>query len=160
MENTFKCKDEVIYRSKLLENPIWTYGVFSHYEEKGGITYGVVSGNCGLDVRMWDFLPYEGNEHLVGKPICDEQVCDLKEGEWLFVFDVISDIPFRTVLRKFLSTTVDKIRVLNLDHILMGFSDFKYAVRFSDFNPENMVETKKKILYVKGNKIYRESIPV
>ena len=155
MEKEFKCKDEVIYRSKKYEYPIWTYGIFSHYEHRGGNTYAVISGNNGHDVMMWDILPYEGNEHLVGKTVDVEHVEEvvLEQGEWLMVFFHPKYIPFDCCLRKFEGIEDGNIKVYNDNNNKK--SNWLYAIRFSDFNIEDIDETRKHILYVDNNRIVK-----
>lgn len=66
MEKKFKCKDELIYRSKYeYGNQHWTYGIFSHYEYHQDVTFASL-GCISLNINDWDILPYEENEHLVG----------------------------------------------------------------------------------------------
>lgn len=143
MEREFKCKDEVIYRSRKYENPIWTYGIFSHYEHRGGRTYAVVSGSCGVDVLLWDFLPYEGNEHLVGKMIDVEhvEVVDLMEGEWLMVSDSASNYPGEWMLRSLMYADGDEVMVQSVRFAYGDVTGYKFAIPFDKFKPDNMDES-------------------
>ena len=150
---TFKCKDEVIYRFKGgpglgLPEP-WIYGIFSHYKKDGSI---VVNGNCYQETVM-DILPYEGNEHLVGTTDEPEEEVKLEKGEYVFVCDRVSSFAEEWILRIFDGCWSGIIYAFN--NVMPSLAGWKYAIRFKDFNPNDMEETKKHILCVKGGKIVK-----
>lgn len=96
-----------------------------------------------------DLLPYEGNEHLVGttdKP--DEEEVRLEEGEYCFFCDNVDQSAEIWIFDKFKS-------IRRKGFGLYSGLDSALAVRFSDFNPNDMEETRKHILCVKDGKIIR-----
>ena len=148
MEKKFKCKDEVIFRCKIeYGNQHWTYGIFSHYEYHQDDTFASL-GCLSLNINDWDILPYEGNEYLVGTTNEPETEVRLEEGELLLVADsedrVIDCI---SAVRKF-------VKVLITVFVTNG-GNWSLAIRFRDFDPSNMEETRKHILCVKNGKIVR-----
>ena len=152
--NKFKCKDEVIYRFKggpgLGEPEPWIYGIFSHYKKEGDI---VINGNC-YQRRIMDILPYEGNEELVGKTDEPDEEVKLKEGEWLMVGNLInSSLPEEWMLREYCRMNTDNIETFN--NSSCEFQHWPCAIKFSNFNPNDMEETRKHILCVKKGKIIR-----
>lgn len=152
LKQLFKCKDEVLYRCKVkFGEHFWTYGIFSHYEYVNNKTYAVVSGTCGMDITKWDFIPYEGNEHLVGTQLEleSEEGIKLEEGELLIVTDFLDRLSKGLGHLKRITEIQDNCFVSSD----FGESRYKYAIRFSDFNPNDMEETQKHILCVKNGKV-------
>ena len=154
MEKKFKCKDEVIYRSPD-DNHEWIFGLFSHYgKNKDGIDYLVVNGAF---YRLDDIniLPYEGNEELVGTTDEPETEVRLEDDEWvMYAFGgLISIYPLDYKLGKFIKINEgdNNITIQDSDAV-RGSSKF---IKFSDFNPNDMEETRKHILCVKNGKIMR-----
>lgn len=150
MEKKFKCKDEVIYRSKIeYGNHHWTYGIFSHYEHYQDVTFASL-GCLSLNINDWDILPYEGNENLVGTSDSPDEEMILEEGELIIVSSNDSRILSEClgILERF--KEVDENRFISKD-----YDKYEYAIRFRDFDPSNMEETRKHILAVKNGRIIR-----
>ena len=142
MEKKFKPFDKVLVRD---HEDVWHCDIYSHYNEnaKGHVTLSI------FDVSDIHILPYEGNEHLVGTTDYPDEEVRLEEGELIFVDDTISD---DIVLWNFTRFA----QVSSSDSFATKFGNiFKYAIRFSDFNPNDMVATKAKILCVKNGKVVR-----
>lgn len=123
---------------------VWIADTYSNYiqSEELHLTYRGA-------FRDYEILPYEGNEHLVGTPNEPEEEIKLQEGEWIVAFDN---------LEKFNKGEAGAIRLFR--HILENWFQtdgwsWNYAIRFSDFNPNDMEETRKHILCVKNGKVVR-----
>lgn len=145
MEKKFKCKDEVIYRRNYEEDE-WTYGIFSHYHDN--FRNAVVNG-VYITLDSWDILPYEGNEHLVGTDQNTDEEVRLEEGEYLMgCCEIELEHPQYWNIGKY-------VKNLHKDCFLTDCGSYIYAVKFSDFNPSNMEETKKHILCVRNGKIVK-----
>ena len=142
----FKCKDEVIYR---IPGGEWYYGIFSHYKSQGlHLKTAVINGNH-YNLETVDILPYEGNEHLVGTTDSPEEEVRLEEGETLLCTS-----------KNGLSLIDEGLDVFHLRryksiHTNLFNGEWSFAIKFSDFNPNDMEETKAKILCVKNGKIVR-----
>ena len=160
MKKKFKCKDEVIFPKRILtfgkESFVWEYGIVSH--DNGDIVYLV--GNVTLSKRN-KILPYKNNEKLVGtdyNPYETKEVkfkeVTLEEGEWVMCNNCFDEVPSRWKLRS--------LRDIHWDRFKTGYeangynedtTDYKFAVRLTDFNPSDMKETFHKILYAEKGKI-------
>ena len=151
----FKCKDEVIYR-RTDEESEWTYGIFSHYYDNNNVEGVVVDGHFLLST-VHNILPYEGNEHLVGRVDEPDEEVRLEYGELIIAIDKedyecgFSDGIIGKVV-KFKNKFIER-------NGKWGFSIpggcNSLAIRFSDFNPNDMEETKKHILCVNGGKVVK-----
>ena len=152
MEKKFKPFDRVIIR---LGNKIWKADLYSHYGEIPGL-HKVVSG---YQVGNNDILPYEGNEELVGTTDEPETEVRLEEGEIIIAIYKedyecgFSDGVIGTAV-KFKNKFIER-------NGKWGFSipggGRNFAIRFSDFNPNDMEATKGKILCVKNGKVVKYS---
>ena len=143
MEKKFKTFDRVIIR---LGNKIWKADLYSHYDEIPGL-HKVVSGK---QVGSNDILPYEGNEHLVGTTDEPDEEVRLEEGEWIIPADKVG------VFEKVVNCIIRQFDYVEDDLFKCKDSAaWAFAIRFSDFNPNDMEETKKKILCVKNGKVIR-----
>lgn len=140
----FKPFDKVIFKYKN-KSYIWVCGFFSNYED--GDIY-LIGNDVAFSLDEYDILPYEGNEHLVGTTNEPEEEVKLEEGEVIIVFDAYNRF-FDGVscVRKF-------TRVLNTV-FETNAANWSFAIRFSDFNPNDMEETKKHILCVKNGKVVK-----
>lgn len=155
MEHKFKCKEEVIFRPTWDENVRWTYGIVSHTLNDSVI----LSGNIELFKAYYDFLPYEGNEHLVGttdNPFKEVEVM-LKKGELVFCFDsMVRFEEYDINLGKF-ENIIDFSEVDYDPDGLINISrcNWNYCIPFSKFNPNDMEATKKEILTVRNGKLVK-----
>lgn len=145
----FKPFDKVLVRRESRPNEIvdWRADIFSHIDNDGfyvTIGLGIVTKN--------DILPYEGNEHLVGTTDEPEEEVELRKGEWVMVSDEKSIDPELWRLRRF-DGFGSTIRAFN--NANGWLCTWGYAIKFSDFNPNDMEETKKHILCVKNGKIVK-----
>lgn len=140
----FKCKDEVIVR---LKKPgcCWFYGVVSH----SGDDYVTLSGGFRHPYEIYDVLPYEGNEHMVGtlNEVNTDEVL-LEIGELLCGFWGIDDLgTYNIGMGKFIQVMGDEIETEN--------ASYMYCIPFSKFNPDDLEATKKEILMVKDGKLVK-----
>lgn len=137
---TFNAFDKVLVRDKWDDK--WQIDLYSHFDEecKQHITMCYGDGVKGNNI-----LSYKGNEHLVGTTDEPEEELELEEGEWLMVCDTPS-------------LNVDNWCFTRLYGIIANtfqskHTHWRYAIRFKNFNPYNMEETTKHILYIKNNKV-------
>lgn len=148
MENKhkqFKPFEKVLVRS--LINPIWSCDFYSHYKANADAHDTV----CFRTIKDSDILPYEGNESLLGTTDEPEEEVQLEEGELLVYFEKIKYLEeFDLFLARFDGTTDTLIRVKT-----ECVKKWEFAIRFSDFNPDDMEETMKHILCVKNGKVVR-----
>lgn len=95
-----------------------------------------------------------GKHNLQGEP---EEEVKLEKGEWVMVPD--GGGSFNNALQWHLSKFFRTITVNDEEnfHVATGLSiaDCLYAVKFSNFNPNNMEETRKHILCVKNGRIVK-----
>ncbi|MCH5234487.1 MAG: hypothetical protein J1E16_04275 [Muribaculaceae bacterium] len=142
----FKPFDRIIYKEKLFNGCRWHCAFFSDYNESNGCV-NFADGKPYHFTNI-DILPYEGNEHLVGTTDSPDEEVRLEEGELIIVFDDYQRL-FDNIscVRKF-------IRVLNTV-FETNAANWNFAIRFEDFDPSNMEETRKHILCVKNGKIIR-----
>lgn len=127
----------------------WQIDLYSHWDSDSE-NHITMSYGGGLEITDEDILPYECNEELVGTIDEPETEVRLEEGEWCIFFDNFEWVKEgeHGVLRR--------LQKLNgawfFDYNRMNW---KYAIRFKDFNPNDMEETKKHILCVKNGKIVK-----
>ena len=137
----FKAFDKVLVRNHYDRR--WKCDVYSHRTGETGVQtiHDIYS--------IKNVLPYEGNEHLVGTTYEPDEEVKLKEGEWVFVIDKPVGIsPTTWEFTQFSHTKYNQF--FDKDD-----TNWDFAIRFSDFNPNDMAETKKHILCVKNSKIIR-----
>lgn len=149
MENKhkqFKPFDRVLVRRLSISNNLifWKADIFSHME---GDTFYVTIGS-GY-VTKDEILPYEGNESLVGTTDEPEEEIKLEYWEWIMATNTFSDDPSAWYLEQCANIEgEDKLDTRNKNCYL-------YFIRFKDFNPNDMEETRKHTLCVKNGKIIR-----
>lgn len=145
MENKhkeFKPFDRVLVKY----GKVWVVDFYRNYVESTNIHLTLTGTSYDNDI-----LPYEGNEHLVGKVDEPEEEVKLKKGECVIYFDESQDLDrFDLFLSRFEGVTGSQIVVSTKFP-----TEWHYAIRFSDFNPDDMEETRKHILCVKDGKIIR-----
>ena len=144
MEKKFKAFDKVIVRDKDIFLK-WTCDFYSHYDND--IKHHVTSTMTKLQDD--DILPYEGNEHLVGTTDSPDEEVRLEEGDWVMASNVITRTPVHWILEQY--DTIQEENSIETKRELR----YRYAIRFKDFDPSNMEETKKHILCVKNGRIIR-----
>lgn len=152
---TFKCKDEILLKYKLDES-VWFHAIFSSYSNAN--THIIISGGFKYSLDSYDILPYKGNKHLVGTTDEHYEEIKLEKGEYMW----FSDNTSLSYMEKWLPKRFEEI---DIDNYFISYDAYRetkyqwsYAIRFSDFNPNDMVETKKHVLCVKNGKVvkYRE----
>lgn len=151
MENKikeFKAFDKIIWRAKDFgddNDRTWRCALYSHSKEN----YIFTTESLMLNKNNIDILPYEGNEHLVGTTDDPNEEVKLEKGELIITFDSINDFSFGCfgAIREFSGYELDKFKSNGVYWCL--------AIKFSDFNPNDMEETKKHILCVKNGKIIK-----
>lgn len=145
----FECKDEVIYQNRInFENSplIWNYGIVNYEDEE----YVYLVGGLYINKNTFKILPYEGNEHLVGTTYEPDEEVMLEKGDDVICFDSIINFEnsCKLYIAKFWRTNEVLFKTVNNENYI-------YAIRFSDFNPNDMEETAKHILCVKNGKIVK-----
>ena len=145
MEKKFKPFDKVLIRGI----QYWECSLYNFYDKEAKL-HTVIS----TDEYIHDdnILPYEGNEELVGTSDEPETEVKLDKGEWVMVCDDRSILPENWKIRRY-DGTDSSIRVFN--NSSASLCAWKYAIRFSDFNPNDMEETRRYILVVKNGKIIK-----
>lgn len=103
-------------------------------------------GGCWKSDR--DIIPFEGNEHLVGTTDEPEEEIVLKEGEFILCHDFIEMIQDGV-------GTLSKYVGLVVDNIKCKAGTFHYCIPMSKYNQNNLEETRKWILKVKGDKLVK-----
>lgn len=141
----FKCKDEVIYPTiDYGDGTItWNYGIVNYEDEN----YVHLVGGKVIRKKVYRVLPYKGNEHVVGTSDSPDEELKLEKGEYCFFSMFAEEIAELWDLRKF-----DRIYK---NEFYSSDAGWMYAIRFSDFNPNNMEETSRHILCVKNGKVVR-----
>lgn len=146
----FNCKDDVIYRPKGESAYIWVYGIFSHYDGNGAY---IIGADEVLNLSEYDILPLAGNQHLVGTSDMPEEEVKLEKGEQIICNN---DVELLKAGIGFLTTFAYN----DIDAFFTGKTrfvndEFRYVIKFSDFNLNDLEETKKHILYVRNGKIIK-----
>lgn len=147
----FKPFDRIIAREG---DGNWICDLYSHYNSK--TNSHVTIGFCDLEDNC--ILPYEGNEHLVGTTNVPGEEVKLEEDEWIMVCDTMERPCWnlRVFSGSILSSTFKAYRYKK--HMRLPSEctlNWRYCVRFSDFNPNDMEETEKHILCVRNGKIVK-----
>ena len=143
----FKPFNRVLVR--ISKESIWECDFYSYFRKNHEYPHRTLC-HCFKDENI---LPYEGNEHLVGTTGEPEEEIELKEGEWLMVSNGTHANPSKWELREYIGFQLT-IMVKNTDIVnALGF--YKFAIRFKDFNPDDMEETSRHILCVRNGKIVR-----
>lgn len=143
MKKEFKAFDKVIVKSQT--DDYWTCDLYSHLNEDMG-THETISR---IDLYDNDILPYEGHEHLVGSDQNPDEEVRLEEGEFLICFDCMDYFEAKDFcLSPFNALRESTVRTKD-------GNNWSLFIRFSDFNSNDMEETKAKILCVRNGKIVR-----
>lgn len=141
MENkTFKTFDKVLVR----DGGVWTPDIYSYY--RTDINRHWCLGFGWLNEGQ--ILPYEGNEELVGTNQELEEQVQVKYWEWIMTSNTCSNDPSAWYLEQCANIKENLIETKNCHY-------YHYFIKFSDFNPNDMEETRKHILCVKNGKIVR-----
>lgn len=146
MENRkqFKPFDKVLVRDG---NNRWKIDFYSHFDNE-------CNGHHTMCYSLYkvphnEILPYEGNEHLLGTTDKPEEKIKLEEEEFLVCFDCMDYFDAKDFcLSPFDCLSLSTVRTKD-------GNNWGLFIRLSDFNPEDMEETKKHILCVKNGKIIR-----
>ena len=144
----FNAFDKVLVRSQFAYDGIWFADLYSHYSNNMHYSIGM------SQIDDYDIVPYEGNEHLLSTTDDPEEDVKLRMGEYIMVADKPNVSEYKWTLRKFAGThkSTECLAAVALDDTKFRW---KYAIRFSDFNPYYMEETKKHILCVRNGKVVR-----
>ena len=101
-----------------------------------------------IDFRYYDVLPFAENEHLVGTSETPEKV-ELKYGDAIICFNDFEDIDvFNFVLSKYKGLMPNNILSANEE-------GWAYCIPFSQFNPNDIKETRKHIHFVRNGKLVK-----
>ena len=144
----FKPFDKVLIKPSKFDG--WRCDLYSHYDEENE-NHETFKGYM---IQDQDIISFEGNEHLIGttdKP--DEEVM-LKPGEWVMVTDYNDFSQYGWALRNFMAIQNSTNSFLARASEDIPFR-WDYAIRFSNFNPNDMEETRKHILCVKNGKVVK-----
>ena len=152
MEKKYKPFDKVIARFR---DKNWMCDLYSHYNTK--INRHVTLGFPDLEDDC--ILPYEGNEHLVGRGDEPDEEVRLEEGEWV-VYIIGEDDFKKWAIGRFDSldnpiTGERKFQMKPISERAGFYCVSEKVIKFSDFNPNDMEATKKHILCVKNGRIVR-----
>ena len=128
---------------------VWTCDLYSHYDNE----YKCHRTFKGYLLPDEEILPYEGNEHLVGTTDEPDEDVKLEEGEWIMVANDYTAIAQWYSVRQYYK--IDNSLSLFRTKIGKTEGTWVFAIRFSDFNPNDMEETKKHILCVKNGKVVK-----
>lgn len=147
-QRKFKCKDEVIVRYNK-PGCCWFYGVVSH----SGDDYIVLSGGFRYPYEIYDVLPYEGKEHLVGTTDNPDERITIEPDELVYVFNSMENLD-KMVL------ALARVEFVNALGIFCKESNtcWEYCIPFSKFNPDDIEATKKEILMVKDGKLVKANV--
>lgn len=147
MENKhkqFKPYDKILVRDG---KGIWQIDFYSHWSDECEQHVTLAYGD-GLKIDDKDILPFKGNEYLVGTNDEPEEEIELKVGEWIVLFDKdeMNFPPFFIGRLDFITH--------NMFNCETGVAR-ELCVLFSNFNPNDIEETKKHILCVKKGRIVK-----
>lgn len=149
---TFKPFDKVLVKD--LTDGRWTPDLYSYYDDSRNLHWSI---GCGW-VPDENILFYEGNENFAGRVEEPDEEVRLEEGEYI-IYNIIGNINSSLVneyaLGVFLG--IDKTSSKGYASIktYYGIRQAHAFIKFSDFDPSNMEETKKHILCMKDGKIVR-----
>lgn len=130
----------------------WRCDLFSHInEEKNSLD--TVGGSFSL--KMFDYLPFEGNAHLVGTSDMPDEWVELKEGEFVMVCNEPKEYASEWKLREFMYPKEGEIMIQSARFAYGDVTGYKYCIPFSKFNPNDMEETRKHILCAKNGKLVK-----
>lgn len=142
----FKPFDKLVIKKKGKET-YWHCDLFSHEIAD----YIVTVGNYTYKKDDYYILPFEGNEHWIGLPFTKDELGELNIGDTIVAFDD-EDKGINTKLL----VDVTRLRSVSVDRICTeGGPIYKYCIPFSQFNPNDMEETKKHVLTVKDGKLVK-----
>lgn len=141
MEKKFKSFDKILVRD---QEEVWQPDLYGFWD-KCRDRHQTMMNNSIVDE---DILPFEGNEHLVGTTDEPEEEIRLEEGEWCMFAPGTYDNARDWFLRQF-------VQIRETVFVVVGGGYWSFAIRFKDFDPNNMEETKKHILCVKDGRIVR-----
>lgn len=131
----------------------WQIDFYSHWSKEKEQHITLAYGD-GIVMTDRDVIPYEGNESLLGTTDEPEEEIELMEGEWIMVGNLINSLlPEEWMLRAYWRVNTDNIETFN--NSSCEFQHWPCAIKFSNFNPNDMEETRKHILCVKNGKIVR-----
>lgn len=152
MENKhkkFKPYDRVLVRDS---EDKWQIDFYSHWNDEYKQHITLVYDD-GLKIEDSDILPYEGNEHLVGTADEPEKEIKLEYWEWIMALSGCLDEPSNEPSDWYLEQINHISGEENIE--TKRGCPYHYFIRFKDFNPNDMEETRKHILRVKNGKIVR-----
>ena len=148
----FKPFEKVLVRDAEL---VWQPDLYGFWDKTRDNHITVINAYISDD----DILPYEGNEELLGTSKDPEEEVRLEEGECLLAVQGLEKAK-KNIGNPGCYTVVLYKNIYKYSDDIFRIEDNKgcfweYVVKFSDFNPNNMEETKKHILCVKNGKIIR-----
>ena len=141
----FEPFEKVLVRN--LKDSAWLCDLYCYYHEHSKchvtMSKGIFSEN--------NIVAYNGNEHLLGTINKPEEIVDLR-GEYIIAFNTLKDIN-----KDNSNGILCKYRYIIGD----GFSvpgeqfSYSYCIKLSDFNPNDIEETRKHILHIKNGNIVK-----
>lgn len=142
----FKPFDKVLVREI---SPYWSCDLYSHFNSDSETHETTALRN----IKDCDILPYEGNEYLLGTTEEPEEEITIENGEYCFGADK-DEITKLVNWQLFMFDCRDDSDDTFKERFGRG-RYFDFAIRFSDFNPNDLDETRKHILCVRNGKIVR-----
>lgn len=147
----FKPFEKVLVRE--CSEDLWECDFYSNYDTYNEHT--CIGRSC---IHDCDIIPFEDNEYLVGTDNDPEEEIGLKEGDWVMREDskIFTSISTNFRPAKFIKISDNLFEVEEeLNNGLKLARWCNLCIRFSDFDPSNMEETKKHVLCIKNGKIVR-----
>lgn len=143
MEKKFKPFDKVIVRD---HEEVWQPDLYGFWDKCRDRHQTMMNNSIAAD----DLLPYEGNEHLVGTVDSPDEEIFINYGTELMAMTKNKNWIYATFVSTHCTDNYFTVTLSNGEDIRVA-----EICRFSDFNPNDMEETKKHILVVRNGKIVR-----
>ena len=146
MEKKFKTFDRVLVKDT---DGKWQIDLYAYWNEAYKIHHTMSYGG-GLDIRDDEILPFDEYSHLLGTTDSHDEDVRLEDGEWCIFFDIFE------IVKEGKHGVFGRFQKINGAWLFDSHNmNWSYAIRFKDFDPSNMEETKKHILCVKNGRIIK-----
>ena len=145
MEKKFKTFDRVLIKDN---DGIWQIDFYS-YKDSDDLHHVMTYGESNSFIDEY-ILTFEGNEHLVGTDLPVDEEVIIHSGSKIMAFT-----DNENWIYAIFSAVLCEINQFEVESSNGSEYRVDKIIRFSDFNPNDMEETKKHILVVKNGKIIR-----
>ena len=142
MEKKFKPFEKVLVKD---HEEVWQPDLYGFWDKCRGRHQTIVNS-----VNDDDILPYEGNEYLIGTTDEPEEEIRLEEGEIIFCTDMTDE---DSIDKNLCLLQLRRYKGIRGNNTFDG--EWPHAIRFSDFNPNDVEAIKDKILCVKNGKVVK-----